>query len=223
MSVLRSGRGEIRLAKTTERVPLEGEAKWIQLSQQGDKEAFRRLFEHYKDRVFVHVVSMVRKREIAEDLTQEIFVKAFFALRRFAGDSALYTWLFRIASNHCLDHLRKKQPDHVSLDLPIDEDGLINRGQTIEAPHRENPAEGYQEPSEIDDLLAELDPEQRLVLNLREFESYSYGEIAKTMNCGINTVKSRLNRAREAFKQAYRRKHGNIPTTEFVQQKEKKL
>ena len=77
---------------------------------------FAMLVEGYQDRLFGLIFSLVQNREQAEDLTQEIFVKAYFALSSFEGQSAFYTWLYRIASNHCLDHLRKKRPQQISID-----------------------------------------------------------------------------------------------------------
>lgn len=203
------------------------ESRWIARAREGDKEAYRKLVEHYQDRLFGLVFSMVRKRESAEDLTQEIFIKVYFALNRFEGESAFYTWLFRIASNHCLDFLRKRQPAQVSLDSPIDEDGDIDKLQTLEAPGTERPEAGLEDQAEMGGLLADLDPEHRAALNLREFQGYSYEEIAVIMKCGVNTVKSRINRAREAFKRAYYRKYGapsgNISDAKYVEENEEKV
>ena len=203
------------------------EPQWIARAREGDKEAYRKLVEHYQDRLFGLVFSMVRKREPAEDLTQEIFIKVYFALNRFEGDSAFYTWLFRIASNHCLDFLRKRQPSQVSLDSPIDEDRDMAKIQTLEAPATERPEAGLEDQAELGGLLADLEPDQRMVLNLREFQGYSYEEIAVILKCGVNTVKSRLNRAREAFKRAYNRKfgptdpvEGNISESKYVEEDE---
>src|SRR5579872_2117720 len=135
------------------------ELQWIALAREGDKEAYRKLVLFYQDRLFGLVLSMVKKREAAEDLTQEIFIKAYFALNRFEGESAFYTWLFRIASNHCLDYLRKRQFSHVSLDSPIDEEGDIAKVQTLEAPSREQPETALEDQAEMGGLLAELEPE----------------------------------------------------------------
>lgn len=196
------------------------ESETIARAKQGDKQAYRLLVETYQDRLFGLVYSMVRNQEQAEDLTQEIFVKAYFALRSFAGDSAFYTWLFRIGSNHCLDHLRKRRPQEISLDDTTDEAETLTRLQSLEAPASERPDVPQQADSEVMRVLATLDPDQRLVLSLREVEGCTYEEIAKLMNCGVNTVKSRLNRAREAFKTAYIYKFGNILEAKTVQKGE---
>src|SRR5438105_2287003 len=86
----------------------------VKEARAGDKQAFRRLVETHQDRLFGLVISMVSNREQAEDLLQEIFVKAYFALESFEGQSSFYTWLYRIASNHCLDYLRKNRPPQIS-------------------------------------------------------------------------------------------------------------
>src|SRR3979490_3101044 len=94
----------------------------VERARAGDKEAFRRLVEDSQNRLFGLVFSMVSNREQAEDLIQEIFVKAYFALESFEGQSSFYTWLYRIASNHCLDFLRKHRLPQISLDRPLSED-----------------------------------------------------------------------------------------------------
>lgn len=199
--------------------PIPDEERHIARAKAGDKEAYRHLVEGYQDRVFGLVLSMINKREQAEDLTQEIFVKAYFALASFHGDSRFYTWLFRIAANHCLDYRRKRPPNEVSLDTPVDEDADISRLDTLQAPTTENPgATLEEEQSEMSVLLAGLEADQRMILSLRELEGFSYEEIAQTMKCGVNTVKSRLNRAREALKAAYAAKFGNIPIVKTVQE-----
>src|SRR5580765_645340 len=102
--------------------PIPEEKDLIARARKGDKDAYRTLVLAYQDRVFGLVVSMVRNREQAEDVTQEVFVKAYFALPRFKGDSAFFTWLFRIASNTCLDFLRKHKMAEVSLDQSFEDE-----------------------------------------------------------------------------------------------------
>lgn len=197
---------------------LPDEAKWVALARNGDKDAYRKLVEAYQDRLFGLVLSMVPAREQAEDLTQEIFVKAFFALPRFEGGSAFYTWLFRIGSNHCLDHLRKRKPNEISMDAPVSDDDETTRGDLLRGPASDAPEAALEQHSESFSVLDELEPEQRLILSLRELEGYSYEALGKALNCGVNTIKSRLNRARSALKVAFERRYGNIPTSKSVQQ-----
>ena len=190
--------------------------KDIALARNGDKEAFRRLVQSCQDRLYGLVFSMVSNREQAEDLIQEIFVKAYFALESFEGQSSFYTWLYRIASNHCLDYLRRHRPIQISLDRPLSEDSEMTFEDTLEAPPSDQPEAPLEAPSEAAALLARLEPEQRLILTLRELEGYSYEELGEMLKCPVNTVKSRLNRAREALKEAYVQIYGNIPDNEIV-------
>ncbi len=195
---------------------LPDEKVHVERARAGDKEAFRRLVEGCQDRLFGLVFSMVSNREQAEDLVQEIFVKAYFALESFEGQSSFYTWLYRIASNHCLDHLRRNRPNQISLDRPLSEDSDMTLEDTLEAPHSDHPEASLEAPSEAAALLNALDPDQRLILTLRELEGHSYEELAEMLNCPVNTIKSRLNRAREALKVAYIRLYGNIPDNKIV-------
>lgn len=184
---------------------LPDEKRDIARSREGDKDAYRRLVEGCQDRLFGLVLSLVGNREQAEDLTQEIFVKAYFALSSFQGQAAFYTWLYRIASNHCLDYLRKRRPLQISLDSPLTSDSDRTFEDTLEAPPADHPDASLEGPAEAAALLNVLEPEQRLILTLRELEGHSYEELADVLNCPVNTVKSRLNRAREALKEAYLR------------------
>jgi RNA polymerase sigma-70 factor, ECF subfamily len=188
---------------------LENEKEIVERARKGDKEAYRLLVEAYKDRLFGLISTMISNREQAEDVSQEVFVKAFFALPRFEGGSAFYTWLFRIASNHCLDHLRKKRVSEVSLDATREEDDGTSRMDRLQAPETEMPEAMIGTPTESGEVLFVLPPEQRLILTLRELEGYSYEELADVMKCGVNTIKSRLNRAREALKQAFYQRYGH--------------
>ncbi len=194
----------------------------VERARSGDKESYRLLVETCKDRLFGLVFSMVSHREQAEDLIQEIFVKAYFALDSFEGQSSFYTWLYRIASNHCLDYLRKHKPIQISLEHPLSDDSEMTFENTLKAPRSDDPEAPLEAPSEAAALLAALDPEQRLILSLRELEGHSYEELADLLNCPVNTVKSRLNRAREALKAAYIKMVGNIPDSKFVSESEEK-
>jgi RNA polymerase sigma-70 factor (ECF subfamily) len=205
--------------------PIPQEAEHIARAQKGDKDAFRVLVEAYQDRVFSMVLSMVRHREQAEDLTQEIFVKVYFALPTFKGDSAFYTWLFRISSNYCVDYLRKHRPVEISLDQTVDEGEDISRLEKLRleklpAPAAEHPETPLESEGDVVRLLDQLSPDQRLILTLREAQGHSYEELATMLKCSVNTIKSRLNRAREALKLVYSLKYGNISNAKLVEKGE---
>jgi len=196
---------------------LPNEPDLVERARQGDKQAYRALMEAYQDRVYRLILSMVQRPAEAEDLTQEVFIKAYFALSNFEGQSAFYTWLFRIASNHCLDYLRKRRLPEISIDRPLDGEQDSSHAERLEAPEMENPDGGLEGTGIMAPLLKVLDPDERLLLTLRELEGYSYEELAKELKCGVNTIKSRLNRARSALKEAYERAYGNIVEPKTVQ------
>jgi RNA polymerase sigma-70 factor (ECF subfamily) len=194
------------------------EAAALKAASRGDKDAFRILVEAYQDRLFGHVLSMVSRRDVAEDLTQEIFVKAYFALDRFKGDSTFFTWIYRIASNHCLDFLRRKKLPETPLDAPLAEDSAQSLSDALPAPLHERPDAAVTNEAHLADLLDALDPEYKLILVLRELEGHSYEELTAMLDAPMNTVKSRLNRAREALKAVYVRKYGPIPRGNILQE-----
>ena len=151
---------------------------------------------------------MVKEVSDTEDLLQEIFVKAYFALPKFNQDSTFYTWIYRIAANHCLDHLRKHRPKTYSLDEQKDDGEDTFQPMELKAPFQEAPHETIDFKHTLRAVLSELSPEHRLVLTLRELQGYNYEEIAEIAECEVNTVKSRLNRARAAFKEIFEMKMG---------------
>ena len=211
------------MSRKPESKPIPQESEHIARARKGDKDAYRVLVEAYQDRVFSMVLAMIRQREQAEDLTQEIFIKAYFALPSFKGDSAFYTWLFRITSNACVDHLRKRQPPVVPLDQPLEDEETISRLASLQAPGSERPEAPLEKEGEIVRLLDHLNPDQREILTLREAQGYSYEEMATLLKCSVNTVKSRLNRAREALKRLYQDTYGNIYSVKTVKNSEEPI
>jgi RNA polymerase sigma-70 factor, ECF subfamily len=157
--------------------------------QQGDREAFRMLFEAYKDKVFsIAVYSMRADRSVAEDVTQQIFLKLFSAIRQFRGDSEFSTWLYRLVVNECLDERRR----HRRLQ-PWGETAAMDR------PRERKPQESQYAQLEVAEAvrsaIGELKPKFRLPVLLKYVEGLSYEEIANVMGCSKGTVASRLNRA----------------------------
>ena len=138
----------------------------------------------------------------ADDAAQEAFLKAWRALGRFAGDSGFGTWLYRIASNHCLDLLRRRSRRRTeSLDELVEREGeAIERvlGSTA------GPADALEAADLGAKVLAALPEEQRLALVLRETQGLRYDEIARVMGCSVDSVKARLRRARESLQAGLR-------------------
>ena len=165
----------------------------------GDATAYRGLVERYQRRVYALIVGMVRDREEARDLTQEAFIKAYRNLERFRLESSFYTWLYRIAMNLAIDHLRKHKKRRAS---EFDDgfaskglDGELHHGHVANNPGKE--LERKQLSGRILDALDKLSPEHKRIILLREVEGLSYKEIAETLEIAEGTVMSRLFYARK--------------------------
>ena len=168
--------------------------------QAGDRAAFDLLVRKYQYRIYKFITRYVRDANLAFDITQETFLRAYRSIRSFRGDSAFYTWLYRIAINASKNHL--------ALEARRQESALVEDGEREAA----NSLEGLQSLETPEALLIseemrqvivqaiqELAPDLRMAILLREVEGFSYEDIAETMNCPIGTVRSRIFRAREAI------------------------
>lgn len=170
-------------------------------ARSGSDAAFRELLDRYQRPVFSIVYRMVRDREQAEDLAQEAFVKAFNHLDRYDSRRKFSSWMFKIASNLAIDHLRRKELPTVSLDgsrsASTAEEAEATRIQL--ASEDENPEESLEARElgeQIEEAIAGLRPEYRMVVLLRHVEGRPYEEIAETMSLPLGTVKTYLHRAR---------------------------
>jgi len=168
--------------------------------QKGEKGAFDLLVLKYERKIVNLVMRYVRDPEQALDITQEAFIKAYRALPRFRGDSAFYTWLYRIAVNTAKNYLaaQRRRPMNIELDLQDPEQyGLHAKLKESDTP------EGLALSQELQDTLeraiAALPDDLRQAIILRELDGMSYEEIAQTMECPVGTVRSRIFRARDAI------------------------
>ena len=168
---------------------------------QGDKMAFDMLVTKYERRLFRLVVRLVSNQSEAEDVVQETFIKAYRALPQFRGDSAFYTWLYRIGINtarNFLDARGKQVP--LSVDMRAEDFAFHEEGEylrDIETP--ESLLASKQVAQTVSMAMDELPDDLRTALSLREIEGLSYDEIASVMACPIGTVRSRIFRARESI------------------------
>ncbi len=175
------------------------EIPWIKRAQLGDAEAFGPLVQKYQQRVFSQVYHLVRRRDEVEDLAQEIFIKAFRAIRSYNFQSSFATWLSRIATNHCYDYLRHERASRVSFYWQMGE----NSQQELEANAESQPEQhlDHEEQTVLKDLVDKLlhrAPENdRQILVMKELQDYSVEEIAEILNLKPTTVKVRLHRARK--------------------------
>ncbi len=171
--------------------------------QQGDKRAFDLLVKKYQHKIVGLVGRYVYDQHEALDVSQEAFIKAYRALPRFRGDSAFYTWLYRIAINTAKNHLVAKGRRPPDVDVSVDDAEFYdsNRGlKEIENP--ENQLYMRELETVVNDTLERLPEDLRTALTLREFDGMSYENIAQVMNCPVGTVRSRIFRAREAVDKA---------------------
>ncbi|MDM8161698.1 sigma-70 family RNA polymerase sigma factor [Labilibaculum sp. K2S] len=163
----------------------------------GTQKAYEELFKRYKDAIFFMLLKMVNNKNDAEDLTFEAFGKAFKNIQQYSPKYAFSTWLFKIASNNCIDFLRKKKGNTISIDGKDDSEN--ERSISLES-NTLNPEQEFirdQKAKIMRSEVGRLKERYRRLIELRYFEEFSYEEIAKELNLPIGTVKAQLFRARE--------------------------
>src|SRR5437899_4017048 len=169
----------------------------VRRAQGGDKEAYEELVHRHQHRVFAVAGGILRRREDVEDIAQQVFVKAYFSLKRFDQRAAFSTWLYKITVNECWDLLRKKKVRPLVYESDLSEE---QARQVITAGDKENPGPDASEKMEarerVEQLLEGLDERDRLMLILKEVDGFSIEEIAEVLNLNGNTVQVRLFRAR---------------------------
>jgi len=163
----------------------------------GERDAYAELVRRHHPAVMSLCLSMLRDRSSAEDAAQEAFLKAYRSLDRFRDDASFSTWMYRIASNHCLDVLRSRSREKTdSLDAILEvEDGDV--GPRL--PSTPDPTAALEDADLVERALKRLPPEYRLILTLREVQGLDYRELADTLGCSLDAVKSRLKRARQSL------------------------
>lgn len=165
---------------------------------EGNEHAFTRLLARYKNSIYFMLLKMVNNRNDAEDLTLEAFGKAFKNLHQYSPTYAFSTWLFKIASNNCIDFLRRKKGSYVTLVNNNDPD---ENNEIIKLKSKElNPEEKcirQQKAILLHHIVRRLKPRYRTLVELRYFREFSYEEIAKELDLPLGTVKAQLFRARE--------------------------
>ena len=170
----------------------------IRAREHHDEKAYAELMDKYRDSIFYMMLKMVKNTDDADDLTIEAFGKAFNRLHQYTPNYAFSTWLFRIATNNCIDFIRKKRMNTFSLDKDIDtEDG----GMSFEVKDENlDPEERFIRKQKIRimrEIVDQLKPRYKSLVVLRYFREYSYEEIAEETDLPIGTVKAQLFRARE--------------------------
>lgn len=183
------------------------DADVVRLAQQGRELAFRELVRRYERPVFSLVYRMVRDRETAEDLAQDAFVKVLNHIDKYSPEFKFSSWLFKIANNVAIDHLRRRKLDTISMDgSPHATTASDVEASTIELASDQESAldemEARELGSAIEKAIAKLRPEYRACIMLRHVEGRSYEEIAATLDLPLGTVKTYIHRARHELRKA---------------------
>lgn len=182
------------------------EERLIEACRQGDREAFRQLFELHKDRVWSVALHFIGEESAARDITQQVFLKLFTVINQFRGQSGFSTWLYRLTVNACLDEQRRRRR-FLSLDFfktgdffrTGDDSGEANAMEQLpkqleQSPAQENRHAQLELSAAVKSAIRELKPKLRIAILLKYFEGLSYEEMARVLGCSAGTVASRLNR-----------------------------
>ena len=169
----------------------------IQFAIKGDQKAYEKLMKRYRDSIYYMLLKMVKNTDDAEDLTIEAFEKAFKNIEKYSPKYAFSTWLFKIASNNCIDFIRKKKGITVSIEKTNDkgesyEPAIIDKSPTPEAAYIKE-----QKAQILRDTVKTLKPQYRRLIELRYFKEFSYTEISEELDLPLGTVKAQLFRSRE--------------------------
>ena len=178
----------------------------VVFAQEGREDAYRELIKRYERPVFSLIYRMVRDTETAEDLAQETFIKVLNNIDRYRPEFKFSSWLFKIANNITIDHLRRRQLDTISIDgAPDALTGERARATSVTlASGGESPLEAMESRElgeSIEKAIARLRPEYRACIILRHVEDYSYDEIAEIVKLPLGTVKTYIHRARQELRQ----------------------
>ncbi|HYL82742.1 MAG TPA: sigma-70 family RNA polymerase sigma factor [Candidatus Angelobacter sp.] len=189
-----TGRGKERVPKP---VGSAEDRELVRRAQASDKEAFEELIRRHQHRVFAVAGGILKRREDVEDVAQQVFVKAYFSLKRFDQRAAFSTWLYKITVNECWDLLRKKKVRPLVYEADLSEEQARQAFHSAELGHGgPDISERLAARQQVERLLEGLDERDRLMLILKEVEGFSIEEIAEVLDLNANTVKVRLFRAR---------------------------
>lgn len=192
--------GKSLVASPERRLEADADLEIVRRVQAGDVAAFDRLIEKYRERVFGIIYNMTSNREDAADLSQDAFIKAFQSIHRFGGQSSFFTWLYRIAVNSTLSHLRKARLraffslERIDSDEPVAKE-IIDALTDKSGAERDTYVRELQE--KLNDAMQKLSIKHRTVVTLFEIEGLSHQEIADVMECSVGTVRSRLHYAKQ--------------------------
>ena len=172
---------------------ISDEKLWLDELKKGEKKAFRKLYDDYHQKVYSTAITMLGNAEDAEDVVQEVFMKIYRKVSNFDGRSKIGTWIYRIAVNVCIDHVRRNKVQRTKT-LSVEEELLINLQE------KGNEVEKSVTSAEVNKItrnaITRLSPKLRTVVVLRDLQGLAHAEIADILGCSKGTVSSRLNRGR---------------------------
>jgi RNA polymerase sigma factor (sigma-70 family) len=168
----------------------------VEEARKGNEKAFAGLMNRYRDSIYFMLLKMVNNHSDAEDLTIEAFGKAFRNLDTYTPKFAFSTWLFRIATNNCVDFIRKKQMSPLAFDGTQDNIDIVTINLQSDLPDPEESMINHQKIAALKDIIGQLKPRYRELIQLRYYKEYSYEEISAELKIPIGTVKAELFRAK---------------------------
>lgn len=180
----------------------------VEAANLGDEKAFTELMKKYKDAIYYMLLKIVRNEEDAEDLTIEAFGKAFNNISKYTPNFAFSTWLFKIATNNCIDFLRKKRAITIPIETTDSDSYTLHTIRRL-SDNQLNPEERLirkQKQELLKEIIEQLKPRYKILIELRYFQEFSYEEIAKELNLPIGTIKAQLFRSRELLYQILTKK-----------------
>jgi len=180
--------------------------------EDNDRNAYAELMGNYRDSIYFMLLKMTNNKDDAEDLTIEAFGKAFKNLKQYTPNYAFSTWLFKIASNNCIDFMRKNKQNLISLDQTFDDNSTSTLSTSI-SDNKLNPEDSLIKDQKINimrNVVEKLKPHYRILIELRYFKEFSYEEIAEELNLPMGTVKAKLFRARDLMYNILNKSQDNI-------------
>ena len=190
--------------------------KLVEAAKEGDQKAYAELLGRYRDAIYFMILKMINNKSDAEDLTIEAFGKAFKNIQQYSSDYAFSTWLFKIASNNCIDYLRKNKIGSYSTVTASDEHPKSNGESEMtitlsaDGPDPEETMIKNQKAILMRNIVQKLKPRYRRLIELRYFNEFSYEEIASELELPLGTVKAQLFRARELLYNTLKKSEKNI-------------
>ena len=181
--------------------------KFVSEALSGNEASYKKLVDKYQKPLYFHIRKMIKEVELVEDLVQEVFMKAFKNLSTYSNDYAFSTWLYRIATNHTIDYLRKKKLKTLSINEPYKtKDGEMEIQLPDETYLTDEPVMKKQRKNIVQQAIQDLPEKYKAVIEMRHMEEKSYQEIAEILDLPLGTVKAHIFRAREMLYKALKDK-----------------